>query len=587
MRRAWFRRVAVLVTAVSVAGVTHAVADSGGSAAKPAPSGDARFSAAAATGSGYWLVGADGSVYPYGVPAHGSLSATPPARPIVGAAALPGGSGYWLVGTDGGIFAFGGARFFGSTGAIRLNKPIVGMAATPSGNGYWLVASDGGIFAFGDARFFGSTGAIRLNKPVVGMASTPSGNGYWLVASDGGIFAFGDARFFGSTGNIILNKPINGMSASMSGRGYRFVASDGGLFSFGDAPYAGSAAGKRLRDPIVGMAGSPTGNGYWLVGARGTVHAFGDVTNKGGASGSPIPAPIVAILAPPKAPEPAAPAPAPGSAPGSAPVPVAPADAPGPTGAFSVALLGDTGYSSDQDRLLLKTRTAISSLPYAFVVHDGDIQHPSDPCTDERLQYVHEVFDGFTAPFIYTPGDNEWADCSGPGERLDAIRKTFFATDRSLGQRRIALTRQAAPFVENARWTMGNVVFATVNVPGPSGDSSGASGLERANEAWIDAAFDTAEAQKSPGVMMIWQDDPFDGGSTGVEDRLLARARQFGKPVVLVHGDTHTYRLEKAWREVPNLIELQTFALEDTDWWVHVTVDPARPDVFSFEKKQS
>jgi hypothetical protein len=63
-----------------------------------------------------------------------------------------------------------------------------------------LVASDGGIFTFGDARFFGSTGAVRLNRPVVGMASTSTGQGYWLVASDGGIFTFGDAKFFGSTG---------------------------------------------------------------------------------------------------------------------------------------------------------------------------------------------------------------------------------------------------------------------------------------------------------------------------------------------------------------------------------------------------
>ena len=47
--------------------------------------------------------------------------------------------------------------------------------ATPTGKGYWLVASDGGIFAFGDARFFGSTGNIRLNRPIVAMAATPTG----------------------------------------------------------------------------------------------------------------------------------------------------------------------------------------------------------------------------------------------------------------------------------------------------------------------------------------------------------------------------------------------------------------------------
>ncbi|MBW3589763.1 MAG: hypothetical protein KY429_10125, partial [Actinobacteria bacterium] len=123
-----------------------------------------------------------------------------------------GGGGYWMVASDGGIFAFCDAKFFGSTGNIRLNQPIVGMAPTPSGSGYWMVATDGGIFAFGDAGFHGSTGNIRLNQPIVGMERTPKGDGYWLVATDGGIFAF-NAPFFGSTGNIRLNQPVVGMAA--------------------------------------------------------------------------------------------------------------------------------------------------------------------------------------------------------------------------------------------------------------------------------------------------------------------------------------------------------------------------------------
>ncbi|HET9771755.1 MAG TPA: hypothetical protein VFS16_12765, partial [Acidimicrobiia bacterium] len=192
--------------------------------------------------------------------------------------------GYWMVASDGGIFAFGGAKFFGSTGAIRLNMPIVGMAATPSGQGYWLVASDGGIFSFGDAAFFGSTGAMKLNKPIVGMAATPSGQGYWLVASDGGIFSFGDAGFFGSTGDIKLNKPITGMTPSASGKGYRMVATDGGIFSFGDAAFHGSAGAEKLARPIAGMAPTPSGQGYWIVGSDGAIFPYGDAAGLGAAS---------------------------------------------------------------------------------------------------------------------------------------------------------------------------------------------------------------------------------------------------------------------------------------------------------------
>ncbi|MGH9164111.1 MAG: hypothetical protein ACRDZW_01180, partial [Acidimicrobiales bacterium] len=191
--------------------------------------------------------------------------------------AVPAGSaGYRLVASDGGIFAFGGAGFFGSTGAIKLNRPIVGAAATPSGRGYWLVASDGGIFAFGDAGFFGSGGGTAQPRPIVGMASTPTGKGYWLVASDGGVFPFGDAAFLGSTRGTPLVRPIVAIAPSPSGRGYRLVASDGGIFAYGDAGFFGSTGALRLNKPIVGMASSPSGRGYWLVASDGGIFAFGD-----------------------------------------------------------------------------------------------------------------------------------------------------------------------------------------------------------------------------------------------------------------------------------------------------------------------
>ncbi len=84
---------------------------------------------------------------------------------------------------------------------------MVGLGTGPNGKGYWLVASDGGLFAFGDAKFFGSTGNIRLNQPVVGMASN-RGNGYWLVASDGGLFSFGSAPFYGSMPQVFEDADI-------------------------------------------------------------------------------------------------------------------------------------------------------------------------------------------------------------------------------------------------------------------------------------------------------------------------------------------------------------------------------------------
>ena len=103
-----------------------------------------------------------------------------------------------------------------------------------------------------------------------------------------------------------------------------------------------------------------------------------------------------------------------------------------------------------------------------------------------------------------------------------------------------------------------------------------------ANVAWLNATFDAAQGAGAAGVMIIWQDDPYDGTSQGLFSALKRRTIAFGKPVVLVHGDTHIHRLDHPWPDVPNFTELETYAMGDADRWVLGTVDPADPAVFSF-----
>jgi uncharacterized protein YkwD len=157
------------------------------------------------------------------------------------------------------------------------------MAPTATGRGYWLVARDGGIFAFGNAKFYGSTGNMRLNQPIVGMTTQSSVNGYWLVASDGGVFPFGAARFEGSTGSLHLVQPVRAMAATRTGRGYWLVASDGGIFAFGDAPFYGSTAGT-----CVGVVGIiPTTQGYIIAGADGSLRQLSATTAQSPPSSCP------------------------------------------------------------------------------------------------------------------------------------------------------------------------------------------------------------------------------------------------------------------------------------------------------------
>jgi hypothetical protein len=210
-------------------------------------------------------------------------------------AVTPDGKGYWLVALDGGIFSFGDARFYGSTGAIKLNQPVVGMASTADGKGYWLVAEDGGIFTFGDAKFHGSTGNVKLHQPVVGMAATADGGGYWLVAADGGIFTFGDAHFYGSLGKTDIDGWVTGMAATTDGKGYWLANANGDVYHFGDAHFYGDNLDTTRTEPISSITTTPDTKGYWLLEPDAFPTNF-EVPDGGG--------PIVAVAAKQIAPDP-------------------------------------------------------------------------------------------------------------------------------------------------------------------------------------------------------------------------------------------------------------------------------------------
>ena len=248
--------------------------------------------AATPTGNGYWLAAADGGIFAFGdAPFDGSTGSIRLQKPIVGISSAnptgaPGSNPPSTTTTSTSTTTTTSTTATTSTTTPLTVPPTTTTTTAPPSPrpaftaGYRMVASDGGVFDF-DARFYGSTGRMRLNRPVVGMAQTPTGHGYWLVASDGGLFAFGDAGFHGSLGKVVLSKPIVGMAATPSGHGYWLVASDGGLFAFGDAGYYGSLGGETLPAPVVAMVPTPTGKGYWMAGQSGTVYVFGDAVSYG------------------------------------------------------------------------------------------------------------------------------------------------------------------------------------------------------------------------------------------------------------------------------------------------------------------
>ncbi len=269
--------VAALAAVTLVVGVVQVLSvpsSEGAGGPTPYPLTTTAAVGAGSTG-GEWQTTAAGTVSASGgAVSYGSVT-TPLTAPIVGMAGTPDDQGYWLVGSNGRVFPFGDATSFGDLAHRTLRKPIVGIDATPDGRGYWLVGAHGSVFAFGDATYYGGTGRWRLSAPIVGLEATPDGHGYWVVGSDGGVFTFGDATFYGGMGAEALSAPVVGLAATDDGAGYWLVAADGGVFTFGDATFDGSEVGQGLDGTIVGIVPAAEGQGYTLIGSTGVQYPFG------------------------------------------------------------------------------------------------------------------------------------------------------------------------------------------------------------------------------------------------------------------------------------------------------------------------
>ena len=245
--------------------------------------------ATGAASSGYWMVGSDGKVYPFGDAADLGSPALPAGARATHIEPTPDGGGYYVLDDHGDVFAFGHAASLGNA-ALAPGETAVSLSATPSGQGYWIFTSAGRVITKGDAKNLGDMSSKHLNAPVVSSTVTPDGSGYWMVAADGGVFSFG-APFWGSTGSIKLNKPVEGIVPTLTNKGYWLVASDGGVFAFGDAAFKGSMGATKLNKPVVGLV--RYGDGYLMVASDGGIFDFSNLPFQGSLGAHPPANPIV------------------------------------------------------------------------------------------------------------------------------------------------------------------------------------------------------------------------------------------------------------------------------------------------------
>lgn len=284
---------------------------------------------------------------------------------------------------------------------------------------------------------------------------------------------------------------------------------------------------------------------------------------------------------------------------------------------FDFALIGDLPYDARQEAKFQELIQDINKSSVRFVVHDGDFKSGSSLCSDELFQQRIQELQQFRFPLFYIFGDNEWTDCHRPAaggfdpiERLAKLRELLTQGNQSLGQQTTALTRQSdnsqySKFRENIRWTAGNVLFAGVHVVGSNNNlgrnaENDAEYAERnaAGLAWLKQAFAEAKANNNLGLVIVIHANPnFDlqptnSERTGFNDfinTLQAELQEYSKPVMLVHGDSHYFRIDKplnnsAGTVITNFTRVETFGSPNVHW-LRVTVEPRNPNLFEVNQE--
>jgi hypothetical protein len=252
----------------------------------------------------------------------------------------------------------------------------------------------------------------------------------------------------------------------------------------------------------------------------------------------------------------------------------------GEHGRTTFTVIGDLPYGTDELAALPGRIDTINASRPAFTVHLGDIKSGSQRCDTAYFETIRQEFGRFRAPFVYTPGDNEWTDCHrvnngayDPLERLRVIRALFFAQPgTTLGQRPMAVASQAARGLpENVSFRRAGVDFATLHVVGSNDDLQPWTGIgntvathrqvreERARMAGavdqVRQAVATATEKHDRAIVLFTQADMFDPNITPAPtdisafkplvQALVDAAESFDGEVYLFNGDSHIYNSDQ------------------------------------------
>ena len=245
----------------------------------------------------------------------------------------------------------------------------------------------------------------------------------------------------------------------------------------------------------------------------------------------------------------------------------------------------------------------------AFVLVNG-IKADNEPCTDTLYQERRALFDGAKNGLIVSLSASDWARCvsarnrSIAVERIARLREMFFTDEFSFGDSKLPLIRQSAIpsfglYAENMQWRIGEVLFATINLPNNNNNYLNAAGRNSeyedrqvANTDWLKRLFITARSNKLQGIVLFADANPLAHrahtsgffstekreGFAEIRRQILAAAKDYNGRILIVHSDSDADRTAAqqsiVWKD-------NIGALRIDPVWTRITVDPASKQLFS------
>lgn len=286
---------------------------------------------------------------------------------------------------------------------------------------------------------------------------------------------------------------------------------------------------------------------------------------------------------------------------------------------FKIVALGDMPYGDPEkvyppfEALIGK----INSLEPELVINIGDTKSGGTPCSDKMLDDQLNFLNSFEAPTLYTPGDNEWTDCHrknaggfDPLDRLAYIRRTYFTEPKSFGKKKIDIERQSeadaenATYVENGRLFYKDVMFITTHVVGSNNNLEARDpkaameffARDAANITWLKSSFAAAQEQNAKAIVLAIHADMFEfdfnsfgregflrhSGFTNFADALVTEANSYGKPILLVFGDSHKHKVFYPFpKTAKTILAMEVYGDADMHA-VEIAIDPDDAAPFSF-----